>query len=73
MNPHFFQPKGPGPVAWCNRCSRKHRRRDCNLVTVHRKTKRHYDKDGNFIRGGKPVTRLAHPRPARKKSRARRT
>lgn len=23
-----------GPVAWCNRCSRRHRRRDCQLVYV---------------------------------------
>jgi hypothetical protein len=23
--------KGSGPVVWCNRCSRRHHRRDCNL------------------------------------------
>lgn len=52
-----YKLKGPGPVAWCNRCSRRHPRRDCELVEVTRTSK-----------AGNKVKRLAHPKPHKAKS-----
>lgn len=75
MNPFIdlFKAKGPGPIKWCKRCSRVHRARACELVEVKRTSKKRLNKDGTLRRGGHKVVRLAHPKSARKKTRARKT
>ena len=73
MNPWALKFRGPGPEAWCNRCSRVHKRRECNLVEIERFSKKRKNKDGTVRRGGHKVMRLAHPKPKRSKRRVRKS
>lgn len=77
MNPWLspFKLKGPGPEAWCKRCSRVHPRRKCELVEIERFSHKRLNEDGTKRRGGHKCMRLAHPKkqPKRHKRRARKS
>lgn len=49
-----------GPVAWCNRCSRKHRRRACQLIYATVEVTPRTAKNSKRVVKNTTTTRLVH-------------